>query len=167
MTDKISCSKDNRKNTHRLNPLLLPITYESANIIKKLKLPRKYTSTHNDETAEVFLSIGHEYNTLLLSSEEVKNVESQVVGKWIKKHNKYQIHLEVLVSTLKNPSPFFRNKVFCEEMAPVLEGIALAETCILTLNPHLLKTKIYIKFKSIDKSYDRIEYWGKLSRWVK
>jgi len=161
------CSKENRKNKHKLNSLLFPITYESSEIIRKLDLPRKYTIPHNDETGEIFLSIGHKYNKILLSSEEAVKVQSQVTGEWVKgKNGKYRIYLEALVSTKKNPQALFRNKIICAEMSPVLEGIALAETCLLTLYPFLLETKIFIRFKSIDKKYDRTEYLGKLKRWT-
>ncbi len=166
MSDSICCTKDNRENKHRLNPLLLPITYESKDIITKLNLPRKYTSTHNDDTREIYLSIGHSYNERLLSSTEAVKVESQIIGEWIKKKGKYEIRLVAYVSTKKNPQAEFRNKVICAEMSPVLEGIALAETCLLKMHPELIKTKIYIHFKSIDKRYDRVEYWGRLSRWI-
>lgn len=163
----VKCSKENKKNTHRLKPLLAPITYECSDIITKFSLPRKYTNTHNDETAEIYLSVGREYNKILLSSEEAVKVQSQVVGKWVKVGDKYEIHFKVLVSTEKNPQAFIRNKIFCEELAPVLEGFALAETALLKLYPCLGNTKIFVHFKSIDKAYDRVEYWHKLKYWAK
>lgn len=165
MSHKVCCSEENRENKHRLNPSLFPITYESKRIITNISLPRKYTSTHNDDTREIYLHIGHSYDDRLLSTDEVKNVESQILGKWIKHKGKYQIRLVAYVSTKKNLQAEFRNKVICEEMSPVLEGINLSETCLLTMHPELLKTKIYIHFKSIDKKYDRVEYWGRLEQW--
>ena len=111
------------------------------------------------------MGIGKNYNKILLSSEEVVKVQSQVVGKWIKKNGKYRIMLTVLVSTPENPQAFFRNKVFCEEMTPVLEGITFAETALLKLQPKLGRTKIFIHFKSIDPKYDRVEYWKRLNYW--
>jgi hypothetical protein len=163
----------------------LPITYESAEIITNFCLPRKYTSTHNDATKEIYMSIGHQYNPILLASEEAVKVQSQVVGKWSKapstgkdavpldkwskdkkSHDRYIIYLTVLVSTPENPQAFIRNKIFCEEMGPVLEGLALAETALLKLHPHLGRTRIYIHFKSIDPAYDRTEYWRTLGYWA-
>jgi hypothetical protein len=161
----VKCSDANKTNQHRLNSLLLPITYQDRKIITNLKLPRKYTSTHNDETSEIYMSIGHEYNKLLLSSEEVVKLQSQVVGSWVEKDCGYEIHLTVLVSTEQNPQSPFRNLVFCEELGVVLEGIAFAETSLLSIYPNLGSTKVYIHFKSIDPIYDRVEYWGKLKYW--
>ena len=56
-------------------------------------------------------------------------------------------------------------KIFCAELGPVLEGIAFSETALLKAHHDLRNTKIYIHFKSIDKNYDRMEYWGKLKDW--
>lgn len=162
----VKCSKKDRTNQDRLEPLLLPITYESSEIIESFSLPRKYTSTHNDATREIYVSIGHEYNKILLESEEAVKTQSQVIGKWIKKDHKYEIHFEVLVSTLENPQAKFRNEIFCAELGPVFEGIALAETALLKSKPKYGDAKIYVHFKSIDPAYDRIEYWNRLKYWA-
>ena len=164
----IKCTDENRTNHYRLNSLLLPITYETSNIITHLDLPRKYTSTHNDSTFEIYISIGHTYNKFLLSSEEAIKTQSYVIGKWVKndKNDKYEIHLKVLVSTPENPQSEIRNKIFCNELGVVLEGIAFAETALLKNNPHLASTKIFIHFKSIDPKYRRVEYWHRLGYWA-
>lgn len=161
----MKCTSQNKKNNHRLDPLLCPITYENSSIITNFSLPRKYTNIHNDETREVLISVGKNYNKTMLSSPEAINVETQITGKWGKKDGKYTILLEAIVSTNKNPQAQIRNIIICNELGLVLEAIALAETALLELNPKLAKTKIYVHFKSIDSKYDRIEYWGRLQRW--
>jgi len=161
----ITCTNENLKNNHRLNPLLCPITYDSSNIITNFSLPRKYTNTHNDKTEEIYISVGKNYNETLLNSPEAVNVESQIIGKWVKKHKHYQIVLKAIISTVKNPQAQIRNTIICNELSVVLEGIALAETALLKLHPELGSTKIYVNFESIDKAYNRVEYWGKLKYW--
>jgi hypothetical protein len=165
-TPCIQCSKVDRTNRNRIVPLLTPITYDASSTIAKFSLPRKYTSTHDDETKEIFISVGATYNPILLASPEAQEVQSQVVGKWKKCDGEYQIRLRVLVSTEKNPFPFFRNLVFCSELGVVLEGIALAETALLKLYPRLGRAKIFVHFKSIDPQYDRVEYWDRLESWA-
>lgn len=162
----VKCGEEDRSNQHRLNPLLLPITYESSNIIARFELPRKYTSSHNDQTREIYLSIGHKYNKKLLSSEEEIKTESSVIGKWVEvSTNKYEIHLRVSVSTEQNPQSNIRNTVFCRELGTVIEGIAFAETALFSKYPYLLNTPVIIHFKSIDKKYNRVEYWHKIKYW--
>ena len=155
----IECKCENKKNNHRLDPLLCPITYESSDIITKFSLPRTYTNIHDDTTREIFISVGKSFNKTMLSSPEAINIESQIIGKWAKKDNKYIIILQAIVSTLKNLQAQIRNTIICNELSLVLEGIALSETALLKLYPKLSKTKIYVKFKSIDKAYNRVEYW--------
>jgi len=161
----VTCSKENKKNKHRLDTLKCPITYDSFKIVTHLGHERKYTSIHSDETGEIFISVGCRYNKAFLESEEATIVQSQVVGGWVKRKGKYQIHLRVIVSSEKNPQVIIRNKIFCEELGPTLEGIALAEQGLLAKHPSLAKTKIYIHFESIDKAYDRVEEWHTLGYW--
>ena len=159
------CTKDDKINKHRLDANILNIVYESSNIITSLCLPRKYTTTHNDVPPLLYAAIGHNYNKRLLSSEEVINAETQIIGKWVQKHNKYEIHFEAIISTEKNPQAEIRNIIICRELGVVLESVAFVETALLKLNPHLAKTKIFVHFKSIDQQYDRVEYWNTLGYW--
>lgn len=161
----IHCTSENRKNNHRLDPLLCPITYDSSNIITNFSLPRKYTNIHNDETSEVLISVGKNYNKRMLESTEAVKFETQIVGKWCEKNNKYTILLEAIISSEKNPQAEIRNTIICNELALVLEAIGLAETALVELNPDLSRTKIYVNFKSIDTKYARTEYWGRLEKW--
>lgn len=165
MSTCITCEKQDKINTHRLDPLYFPIIYQNARVITSLTLPRLYTSTHNDDTKQIFLSIGPKYDEILLNTPEVINVETEILGKWVKKNDKYRIQLTAIVSTEKNPQAQIRNIIICKELGVVLEGIAFAETALLKRYPCLKDTKIYIHFKSIDPAYDRTEYWGKLGYW--
>lgn len=160
------CSKLDKTNQHRLDPNALNIIYQSSGIITSLCLPRKYTTTHNDIPPTLFVGIGHDYNQRLLSTEEVIKNESQVLGKWLQKMNKYEIHFKVLVSTQKNPQAEIRNAIFCKELGVVLESIAFAEAALLKSNPCLASTKIYVHFESIDPKYNRTEYWHRLGYWA-
>ena len=162
----VQCGEHDRTNQHRLNPLLFPITYETAEIITSLGSQRKYTSTHNDVTREIYLNIGTKYDKRLLDSEEVIKDQTQIVGKWVVKDNKHEIHLKVLVNTEKNPQAQIRNEIFCRELGVVLEGIALAETGLLKIHQGLASTKIFIHFRSIDPKYNRVEYWHRLGYWT-
>jgi hypothetical protein len=161
----VQCSKDDKKNQHRLDPLLLNIIYESSDMITSLCLPRKYTTTHNDVPPTLFTGIGHQYNKRLLSTEEVIKNQTQITGKWVKKDCKYEIHLKAYVSTKENPQTEIRNLIICKELGVVLESIAFSETSLLKLHPELKSTKIYVHFKSIDLKYDRTEYWHRLGYW--
>lgn len=163
---KLGCSPENKINRRDLDPNYLPITYESLDTPTKFCLPRRYTSTHDDATKQIFVAVGKEYNKTLLSSEEVKTVESQVLGSWHHSRKGYKIIFTVWVSTKRNPQAEIRNRIFCSEMNKVLQGVALAETALLCAHPKLAKTKIYVRFVSfVDPKYERTEKWGTLGYW--
>lgn len=149
------------------NPLKSLLNYSSSNIMTKFCLPRKYTSTHSDETGEIFLAVDKKYYKPYLENEESQKVESQVIGKWVKKKNKYKILLKVVVSSEKNPNAKLRYDIYQRELPHVLKTIALAESCTMKHDDNIKKAKIYVKFDSIDPKYQKVQYWGRLSKWAK
>lgn len=156
----IQCSDVNRTNQYQLKPISLSINYESTDIITSLELPRKYTSAYRD------LSIGHDYNNKILQHDDIIKRQNQVVGEWVKIDGKYEIHLNVIVSSDENPDASTRNKMFCDKLGLILESIAFAETTLLKLYPSLASTRIYVRFHSLEEKYDRTEYWHRLGYWV-
>ena len=165
-SEKVTCV--DKRNQHVLVPSKTWISYESVRTPTHFSLPRVYTSTHNDDRKEIYVFTGSEQNKDMLSEPEPVNVQSQVTGKWRKNSSsgKYEIHLKVIVSSQKNPQAVIRNSIFCENMSMVLEAIALSEQGLLLKYPDFREVKIFITFESIDKKYNREEYWGKLRRWV-
>lgn len=160
------CTNLQRINKNQLPLQILSLNYGSADMIKDLLLPRKYTTTHNDVPPKLFVAVGHEYDKCLLSSPEVIQESTQVVGQWVKKDDKYEIHLEALVSDAAHPNAKARNTEFCNFMSIVLETIGFAEVNLLRRHPELARTRIYIHFKSNDPTYDRVEYWHRLGYWL-
>lgn len=145
------------------NPLNSLLIWGSKKMVTCISVPRKYTSTHDDEKRQIYLSINHVYNAELLNTEEVKKVESQVLGEWERcKCGKYKIFLTVQVSTPQNPNAAVRDMIFRRELPSVLHTIALAEQGLMTVHPSLKKTPIYILFESIDPAYCKKEKWGVL-----
>lgn len=156
----IQCSETNRTNKHYLKPFSLSINYGSADIMTSLELPRRYTSAYRD------ISVGHEYNNKILQHGDIIKRQNQIVGEWIKNNGKYEIHLNVIVSSDQNPDASTRNKTFCDKLSLTLESIAFAETALLKLHPSLASTRIYIRFHSLESKYNRTEYWHRLGYWV-
>lgn len=54
---------------------------EDSDIITNFSLPRKYTNIHNDQTREILISVGENYNKIMLSSPEVVNLVTQIIKK--------------------------------------------------------------------------------------
>lgn len=166
-----NCTSAQKKNKHQLQLSYLSVTYQNADMIKSPLFPRKYTTTHNDYPPKLFVSIGHDYDTCLLNSEEVIKQKTQVTGKWVKndflkQNHLYEIHFKVIVSDSEHTDATARNEEFCKYMSTVLETVGYAESALLKSHPKLADTKIYIHFTSIDSSYNRVEYWNRLGYWA-
>lgn len=162
----VRCSADNKVNKRDLDPNYLPITYESLDTPSEFSLPRRYTSTHDDATKQIFVAVGKEYNQSLLATDEIKNFETQVLGSWHHSRKGYKIIFTVWVSTKRNPRAEIRNRIFCSELNKVLQGVALAESSLLCKCSKLAKTPIYVRFMSFgDPNYTRTEKWGTLGYW--
>lgn len=160
------CTDQQRINKHQLSLPILSFTFGSADMINELVLPRKYTTTHNDVPPKLFVAVGHDYDACLLSNPDVVENSTEVVGKWVKKDDRYEIHLNVLVSDEFHPNAKARNAEFCKFMSVVLETIGFVETLLVRDHPELGRTRIFIHFKSDDPDYDRVESWGRLAYWV-
>ena len=152
-------SEQSRVNHHGLKTLEVSIKYESPEMISSLDLPRKYTWVGHH------ISISHEYDQKLIQRAAE---DTHVIGEWVKAHNKekYEIHLEVIISSDKYTNVEARNKYFHQKLGLILEELAFAETSLLRTNSVLAGTKIRIKFKSADEKYARTEYWHRLGHWA-
>lgn len=131
-------------------------------MITHLSLPRKYTTTHNDDRREIYVSVGHIFNQRLLDTDEVRNVESQVNGEW----NNGRIILEAIVSSDKNPEAEVRDLIIRREMPSVLKSIGIAEKALCSIHPELRRTKIYVRYISHIEKYNKVEYYGLLKDYL-
>jgi len=146
-----------------MDTLSMPLFWGSSKMVTRFSLPRRYTSTHDDNKREIYLTIDTKYNSKQLDTEEVKNVESQILGKWV---NSKTIKLVAIVSSEKNPQAAIRDKIIRLELPNVLRQIGLAERATVTIRPELGRAKIFIHYKSVDPKFDKKEYLGRLHRYI-
>lgn len=117
---------------------------------------RKYTLTHSDETGELFLTIGKEYDE---ESIDYK-VRDEVLGTWCKK-DKYYLLLAVQVDNgegVLNAS--IRDKVFREELPLAIKSIISGDNLFIENNKELYDALVIVKFNSDINEYNCIEEWG-------
>lgn len=165
-----------RTNQHKLKPLDVSIKFDAPEIVSSLapeivsslnlkselakgRWSRKYTwGGHH-------ITVGSVYDTKLM--ERISD-ETYALGEWVspKGSDKFEIRLEVLVSTEKNPNAELRDKYFRSRLGVILEEIVFAETALLRAHPELATTKIRVQFQSLDPKYDRTEYWHRLGHWT-
>ena len=121
-------------------------------------IPRKYTLTHSDETAELFLTIGSEYDYYAIDYEN----RDEVIACW-KKKEAYSLLVSVkldiglgIINIIK------RDKIFRQELPLALTAIVFGDNLFLENNKDLYYAPIIVKFESGVKEYNLIENWGRV-----
>ena len=120
-------------------------------------IPRRYTLTHSDETGELFLSIGKYYDY-----SKVSELRDEVLGCWsCDENNLYYLRLEVLLDTCNDEEKIaIRNKIFRNELPMVIKAIIYGDREFFLIHKELYGSKVIIKFKSSNKTYNAVEQWG-------
>jgi hypothetical protein len=72
----------------RFDPTKLHVTYAEgyspdASPHDAPLVPRRYTLTHSDATGDLFLTVGSEYDTVALTTFQVRTLADEVVGEWV------------------------------------------------------------------------------------
>ncbi|CAI5976691.1 unnamed protein product [Closterium sp. NIES-64] len=105
-------------------------------------LPRVYTVTHDDMTADLFLTISSAVDVKQLDGWSSKLFRDEVVGEWKVRQKAedevhYSLHLHCHVSGSHSflAPPVIRSWIFEREMPLVLESIMYAEKALLASHP--------------------------------
>lgn len=148
---------------NRLNPEKLSVEFRDNVTPINPIIPRKYTLTHSDETAELFLTIGKNY-----AYDKISKMRDEVLGKWIynNNNNKYIYYAYVYVNGKFDPNmSYIRNMIFIRELPLALEAIRYGDSKFFKAHPRLDYAPIYIRFDSEIPYLNRIEYWGTFSNY--
>lgn len=96
----------------RLNPEKLATTFIGVTP-KNPIIPRKYTLTHSDLTAELFLTVGRQ-----IAYEAIGSMRDEVMAKWRRFQNGYTLYCLVQVDALKGNKTIsaVRYKILQQEM---------------------------------------------------
>lgn len=140
----------------RLNPKKLTVTYRKGVTETEPIIPRRYTLTHSDITADLFLTIGLKY-----AYDEVNPMRDEVLAEWHRKKNGYALYVYVYVDgEFGSKVSAVRNKIFVRELPLALEAIRYGDRAFFEAHPELDQSPIWIYFDSTIPRYNRIEYWG-------
>jgi hypothetical protein len=139
-----------RLNPEKLHVELRPGVTESEPII-----PRRYTLTHSDITADLFLTIAPEY-----AYDKINKMRDEVLGEW-RTHNKsLYLYVYVYLGDYGPAVTPIRNTIFRRELPLALEAIIYGDRRFFEAHPKLNNAPIWIHFHSTDAKYDKFEYWG-------
>jgi hypothetical protein len=120
---------------------------------------RKYTLTHSDITAELFLDIGYVYNYEAVNWK----MRDEVLAKW---KNDKNGRLNLVGEAYIDGGEFgesvsgIRFSIFKKEMDTALKGIVYGDLPFYENYPVLLDAPIFIYYESIYPQYNQIYYYG-------
>jgi len=139
----------------RLNPEKLSVEFRPPVTPTEPIIPRRYTLTHSDITAELFLTIGPQY-----AYDKINEMRDEVLAEWRPYNGYYFLYVYVYVGNYGPVTNAIRNNIFRRELPLALEAIVYGDRQFYTMYPQLLNAPIYIYFDSADPNYNRYEYWG-------
>ena len=144
-------------------PGKLFVEYKDNVDINTQKEERKYTLTHSDETADLFLTIGKKYDY-----EKTNETRDEVLVEWkvVDGRNILSIYIQVSLDSSITKT-IIRDKVFREELPLALNAIVYGEKDFLNENPELYKATVIINFKSEISKYNKVEEWGIVADYLK
>lgn len=140
----------------RLNPEKLQVEFRNSVTPTKPIIGRKYTLTHSDITAELFLTIGLTY-----AWDKINRTRDEVFGEWRCINNQYVFNAFVYVGgEMGRENAARRYKIFSRELPLALEAMRYGDKALFETYPALDEAPIWIYFYSIYPEYNRVEYWG-------
>lgn len=120
-------------------------------------IDRKYTITHSDTTAELFVFIAEDF-----AEDQITNLRDEVRIAWQQNKNKLILMGSVLIDgdgIVGNSE--LRNNIFYDEMPIALQALRQADRFLFDENPKLDSTPVLIHFVSNNMpSYDQIYSFG-------
>lgn len=143
-------------NLKKLNTEKLFVKFKNGVTSIKPIIPRRYTLTHSDNTAELFLVIG-----LMYAYENITSERDEVLAEWRFINNQYVLNAFCHVGGEKNKNiAALRYKIFVRELPLALEAICYGDRKLLQVHPMLKNSPIIVCFNSIYPEYNRVEYFG-------
>jgi hypothetical protein len=139
----------------RLDPEKLHVEFRRGVTASSPTIGRKYTLTHSDKTADLFLVIGLEY-----AFDQITIMRDEVLAEW-----KYDQEVPVLfgyvyVGQFGPVITKVRDAIFRRELPLALEAIIYGDRELFRSHTQLEHAPIWIHFASPDPKYEKFEYWG-------
>jgi hypothetical protein len=145
----------------KLNPEKLSVEFRQGVTSTEPIIPRRYTLTHSDITAELFLTIGLNY-----AYDKINVMRDEVLGEWVKVKNQYFYYVYLYVDGQFGPAAAaIRNRIFIRELPLALEAIRYGDNIFFNVHPELNHVPIIVYFMSTIPELNRIENWGTFSEY--
>ena len=115
---------------------------------------RKYTLTHSDITADLFLTIGRQY-----AYDKLNVLRDEVLAEWAINGSVYLYVYLYLDGQFDSETAAIREEIFRRELPLALEAIRYGDRELFEAYPDLDNASIWVDFASSNSDYS-LEYWG-------
>ncbi|KAF5042923.1 Staygreen protein [anaerobic digester metagenome] len=140
-----------------LNPEKPNVEFRQGVTTEEPIINRRYTLTHSDITAELFLTIGLEYAYDKINM----MMRDEVLGEWRDNNGRTYLYIYVYVNgQFGSIAAEIRNMIFRRELPLALEAIRYGDREFFEAHPELDDAAIWVHFDSTTPQYDKFEYWG-------
>lgn len=120
---------------------------------------RKYTLTHSDQTAELFLTIGLKY-----AYDKVTFLRDEVLAEWIDYYGYPNLYVYVYINgQIDPPASAKRDEIFRRELPLALQALCYGDRALLDIYHDLMNAPIWVYFDSHNPDYVSFENWGTLA----
>ncbi|WP_352401161.1 staygreen family protein [Anaerotignum sp.] len=121
-------------------------------------MERKYTITHSDLTADLFVFIASNY-----AEDQISKTRDEVRIAWEEAPKGLMLVGSVLVDDINIEGiSSIRNRIFYHEMPTALQALRQADRFLFINRPELDKTPVFIHFISNDPEFYRIYRFGEI-----
>lgn len=121
-------------------------------------LSRKYTITHSDTTADLFVFVDKEY-----ANDQITSMRDEVKIAWEQTKKGLALMGSVLVDEKgTNQNASIRYRIFYEEMPTALKAMRQADRFLFEKTPELDNAPVFIQFHSSNPEYNKTIYFGEI-----
>jgi hypothetical protein len=151
-----------------LNPAKLHVKHQDSVTPVSPLIPRRYTLTHSDQTGDLFLTIGTDYDQQALNEFQTRLMRDEVLGEWLEGESGPEMHLTCHVSG--GPFSFgpagWRNSIFRRHLPMVIEAMRYGDRALYAERPSLDAAPVLVHFKAWQKRYNITEAYGRPSDYI-
>ncbi len=139
-----------------LNPRKVFVQYRDSMKPYEPVLDRKYTITHSDITAELFVTISENY-----ADDQITKMRDEVTIAWTQYNNEPVLTGSVLIDGEGvTGNAMVRNNIFYNEMPTALQALREADRFLFEAEPELDNTHVFIYFISNDPELNKVYDFG-------
>lgn len=144
------------------DPNKLSVEYRNGVTDTEPTIGRKYTLTHSDISAELYLTIGTEF-----AMDKVTALRDEVLAEWRTDRDLTFLFGYVYVNGNSDPKEAaIRNAIFRRELPLALKAIRYGDRRFFEAHMEFDWAPIWIHFDSTVEEYNQFEFWGFLRDYI-